>query len=67
MAVEINTYLPYHLVDVQTPRTSILSIKFWIPPKSNLRRNYEFVLARYSVYVYAQLTSIGTLATLHGR
>ena len=29
-----------------------------------MRRDYEFVLSRSSVYLYAQLTSIGTLIVL---
>ena len=48
MAVEVHTYL----VDAQSLRTNIPStaILFRISNKGNMRRDYDFVLTRNSVY-----------------
>ena len=51
----IHTYL----VDVQSLRTSILSALVWISDKYNMRRDYEFVLTRSSVYCMFNLPLSG--------
>ena len=58
MTVEVHTYL----VNVQSLRTSVLSTEYLIlilSDKCNMRRDYQFVLTRSSVYYLFNLPLSG--------
>ena len=55
MAVVVHKYL----FGVQSLRTSILSVFFWISGKIYMRRDYEFVITRSAVHYMFNLPLLG--------